>query len=442
MGYSRAALWRDQPVELEAFLAGSYEWALLDKPPTSAAALSSSTAQTTSFTPDVNGTYRIRLIAGKDTKVLVARVDRDSAGVRDGIWALPAFQESVGEDNAGGNVRGSTPVLEAIFDEIWSTISGGIPSAPSGAAGGDLAGTYPNPAVSKVDGVAFDMALAGPGAVIVGGLSGFECIPDPGASSLFIFDTTPQWSEAPELQIPVYFASYAGHPDHGLQLGSGSLDVSGSGTLNLTTQNLQNHVVRLDGTLTGNRTLVVPLGNGRPHLFVNQTLGDYLVRIQAPYGGFTYLLPGQARRIWVDDNGVLRGEGLDVMELARSIDMTGDTSAADVERVLCVLPPNTVVDRVEQLTLTSPSDAAHVSSVGTEPGGMSPGYQDLLLRATTPVAGSAPVGKAAASLGTSMSTDGSAFYPTSVTVKHVSRPTATLTTGKVRVRLIARYLGE
>lgn len=320
---------------------------------------------------------------------------------------------------------------------------GGGGGPPSGAAEGDLSGTYPNPSVAKVGGVAFDMTDAGPGAVLVGGGSGFECIPDPGAVSLFVFDGAPMWSEAPELPNTVYFGGYEGHPSEGLRFGAVDVPVGGSGSVALTANLLMRHVVRLVGTLTGNRVVSLPAGSGRTHLFVNQTDGDFTLRLQGPSGGFAYLLPGQARQIWVDDLGVLHGEALDVLELVRSLSIVGDTSAADVVRVLCALPPTTMVDRVEQLTIAAPSDAAHVSSVGTEPGGMSPGYQDLLARATTPLATDPPRGKTAASLGAAMSTDGSAYYAASQLVRHVSRPSSgTLTTGRVRVRLVGRYLGE
>jgi len=117
---SRSGLWRDQEVTLVAELAGSYAWYLLDKPGGSAATLSGASSDTATITPDVNGTYMIRLVCGRSVSVRVFRVTKDSAGNRDGVWALPAFGEGPNDDNEGGNERGSTPTMEAIFTDIWT----------------------------------------------------------------------------------------------------------------------------------------------------------------------------------------------------------------------------------------------------------------------------------------------------------------------------------
>lgn len=121
---SRVGLWRDQEVELVAETAGDYQWALLDKPGGSSATLSSNVGQTVTITPDVNGTYLVRLVVGRSTMTRLFRVSQDSSGTRDGVWPLPAFGEGPDTDNAGGNERGSTPLMEDTFADIYDTLQG------------------------------------------------------------------------------------------------------------------------------------------------------------------------------------------------------------------------------------------------------------------------------------------------------------------------------
>jgi hypothetical protein len=100
-----------------------------------------------------------------------------------------------------------------------------------------------------------------------------------------------------------------------------------------------------------------------------------------------------------------------------------------------------MVDRVESLTLTNVSGISDIS-VGVNAGG-SPPYNDLLARVRCPGIGDAPLGKAASSLGSSMSTDGMAYYGAAETVVFANQVSGSaLTAGRVRVRLIGRYLGE
>lgn len=438
MGYARSALWRDQQINLVAFLAGSYEWAMLDRPAGSAAVLANTDQQTTSFTPDVNGTYRIRLIAGTASKILVARVDRDSTGVRDGIWALPAFQESVSEDNAGGNVRGSTPVLEAIFQEIWDTISGGLPSTPAGEAGGDLGGTYPNPSVERVKGVPFNLTGIADGSLLRHNGTNVTPFAAPSEDSLltWVDGIGFSWEMAPELSINTYFNSYQGNPDTGLQLGSIDLPAGGSGTTALTANLLMRQVIRLVGALTGDRIFTLPTGNGRPHLFVNQTTGAYTLRIQGENGGFTYLLPGQSRMLWIDDTGVLRGEGLKVVSYDQLFDLEGD-GVGDNDRTLFKIPPGTTFTACEVITVEAAAGGSSQVSLGTS----SP-PTDLLVATALGSVGTV-LGTDVAHAGSAWTNKLSAFFRLGGDMKlRNTVATATLTAGQCRVQIVGRYLGE
>lgn len=225
------------------------------------------------------------------------------------------------------------------------------------------------------------------------------------------------------------------------QGGAKTVDVAGSGSVSLADSLAAADSLILTGTLTGARTVTLPSGV-RTRVIRNNTDGDYTLRIQGTGGGFTYLLPGQSRTVTIGIDDTLRGEALHVLEYAVSVTLTGDT-VGDHATVLAALPAPCMVDRCEVVTLTSTAGGTSKSSVGQNPAGATPQYSDLIAQATTPTAGSDPLGKASSTLGTAMSADGSAFFGSGVTVRfNHNVTTATVSAGKVRVFLVARYLGE
>lgn len=121
-GVSRNDLWLSQQVNLSVGVGGntSYEWIILDKPPGSGASLSSTNTATSSFTPDVVGTYRVRLITNGggpgNVQIKVFRVRYTSTGaLASRGWAMPAKGEfGIEENNYASNVRG--------YDEAWRFI--------------------------------------------------------------------------------------------------------------------------------------------------------------------------------------------------------------------------------------------------------------------------------------------------------------------------------
>ncbi len=123
-GKARNDIWEGQVVSLVSTGGTVWLWELLSIPNGSASALATPTAMTATLTPDVTGTYRVRLTEdGITRQTRVFRVRYDSAGaLKNRGWALPAVDEGedegVDEANYGTNVRG--------WDEPWDTITDDI----------------------------------------------------------------------------------------------------------------------------------------------------------------------------------------------------------------------------------------------------------------------------------------------------------------------------
>ncbi len=96
-GVTRNDLWKNKPITLTDMGGNTaWRWTLVEKPVGSLAELTSTSASSTSFTPDLSGEYRVRLVINTlgVTSHVTLRVRNDNLGEpeRPG-WRLPGLAE-------------------------------------------------------------------------------------------------------------------------------------------------------------------------------------------------------------------------------------------------------------------------------------------------------------------------------------------------------------
>ncbi len=122
---ARNDLWAGRAITCRSTLANNtlHEWTLLDAPAGSGASLANALTPTATFTPDVPGSYRIRLVTNGggpgNVQILIAAVRYDSTGVLvQRGWRLPALGEGPGENNFGGQLRSWSEAFDFVFSDL------------------------------------------------------------------------------------------------------------------------------------------------------------------------------------------------------------------------------------------------------------------------------------------------------------------------------------
>lgn len=324
----------------------------------------------------------------------------------------------------------------------WLLYSGGG-GAPSGPAGGDLGGTYPNPDVVALDGVPADLTGASNYDLLkVGWNSGPEiqrlAIPPSDAFLTYTTGGGMTWDSFLHVDVKMQVAQYSGHSGAGFNLGADSLNIFNTTTL--MPFQCVTHVLTLNGALGSDTVVTLPstVGSyaGRTHTITANFTNFNTLAVAGFSGGSTYFLPGQTKLVVTDETQQLFSPDEDFLHFTTILFLAG-LSSANIDIPLFTLPPRSTVDMLEVLETTAADDPTAVLSAGTN----APNYDNIFAGSALGTLDTLH-GKDKTKLGGLMTADGYGFLSSGgVVYLRISGGSGTFTDGILKIHFRGRYLG-
>lgn len=215
-----------------------------------------------------------------------------------------------------------------------------------------------------------------------------------------------------------------------------AIDVTGDTTPDYSDKNaFQSKVVRITGTIAADTEITLPSDLSGEFVFINNATGaeSYLTKFTCAGVSF-YLAPNQSRKVNFV-SGVMYGEGLQVIEYRKIIDLTSIVQNND--SILLKVPDSFLLTVANISGVLDKTGGTTTSSLGTNGS-----VNDILVAAASPARGSVPKGQDSADWGTLLGTVGYAMFSAATLISYRNAVTVSpVTAGKVAVYMLGRLVG-